>query len=145
MRFQILSVLLGVATLSAGTFPIAGTIATPQPTPISVTQNVTVGTVGQVSPNRTIRIVVLNNTSAALFAGISGGSRVELPRGANTAFAFDSTPINIFIYPAVREISLKYNTTVRGNTVTVQVTQVGGDTPGDGSVNINRSGSVYVF
>ncbi|MGH2412888.1 MAG: hypothetical protein ACRDEA_04165 [Microcystaceae cyanobacterium] len=143
MRFHSLCVLTIIAALGAGLFP-ASLTAAPRPNR-AIVQNVPVGTVGQVSPNEAIRMVIQNNTSVALFAGISGGSRVELPRGASTAFVFYSTPINVFVYPAGQAISLKYNTSVQGNTVTVQVTQVGGDTPGDGSVNINRSGAVYVF
>ncbi|GFE71405.1 hypothetical protein [Chroococcus sp. FPU101] len=144
MRFHSLSMLMGIAALGAGLFPVSLTAA-PVSNPTIVAQNVPVGTVGQVSPNQTIRVVVQNNTPVALFAGISGGTRVELPRGASTAFTFDSTPINVFVYPDGQAISLKYDTSIQGNTVTVRVTQVGGETPGDGSVNINRSGAVYVF
>lgn len=143
MRLYFLCVLTSIVALGTG-FPGSLTAA-PIPNPAIVSQKVPVGTVGRVSPEQVIRMVIQNNTSMALFAGISGGTRVELPRGASTAFAFDSTPINVFVYPDGQAISLKYNTSIQGNTVTVQVTQVGGETPGDGSVNINRSGAVYVF
>ncbi len=145
MRLYAVSILAGLTAIASGSLPAAPSLAIPAPNIPKIAQKVPVGTVGQISSNRTVRVVVLNNTSVTLFAGISGGSRVELPRGANTAFAFDSTPINVFIYPAGREISLKYNTTVQGNTVTVQVTQAGGDTPGDGAININRAGAVYIY
>lgn len=131
MRFYFLCVLTSLVALGAGNSP-ASLTAAPIPNPAIVSQKVPVGTVGQVSPDQVIRMVIQNNTSMALFAGISGGTRVELSRGASTAFAFDSTPINVFVYPDGQAISLKYNTSVQRNTITVQVTQVGGETPGDG-------------
>ncbi len=145
MRFRSLSVLLSTAVLGLGIFPIVSTIAAPQPNSPLVAQKVPVGTVGRIAPNKPVRLVVQNGTPAALFAGISGGSRVELPVSGSNAFVFDSTPVNVFVYPAGTAMSLKYATTISGNTVTVRVTQVGGDNPGDGSININTSGSVYVF
>ncbi|HEY9615197.1 MAG TPA: hypothetical protein V6C64_00045 [Microcoleaceae cyanobacterium] len=134
--------LLSMTAVGAGIIPITVTNASPRPNAAILAQT---GTVGQIVPNRTVRMVVLNATPVALFAGISGGARVELPQGASTAFAFDSTPINVFVYPAGREIGLKYNTTVQGNTVTVQVTQAVGDTPGNGAINISRSGSISIY
>ncbi|MFB2894295.1 hypothetical protein ACE1CI_15400 [Aerosakkonemataceae cyanobacterium BLCC-F50] len=145
MRFRSMSVLIGIAAFSAGILPVTMITAAPKPDSSILAQNVPVGNVGKVNPGQPIRMTVVNNTSLPLFAGISGGTRLELePQGKNT-FIFDSTPINVFVYPAQGTASLKYKTSTQGNTVTVQVTQVGGVTPGDGTINIRPSGAIYVF
>jgi hypothetical protein len=93
MRVYVGSALAGLTAIAIGSLPANPSLAIPASSSPKVTQKVPMGTVGRVSPNRTVRVVVLNNTPVALFAGISGGSRVELPRGANTAFALDSTKL----------------------------------------------------
>ncbi|MBE9227243.1 hypothetical protein IQ264_17595 [Phormidium sp. LEGE 05292] len=145
MRFRSMSVLIGIAALSTGILPVTIISATPKPHSAILAQSVPVGNVGKINPAQPIKMTVVNSTSIPLFAGISGGTRVELaPQNKNT-FIFDSTPINVFVYPAEGSASLKYKTTTEGNTVNIQVTQVGGVTPGDGAINIRPSGAIYVF
>lgn len=145
MNFRALSILVGITSLSLGFLPASLTLAKPDSNSQKIAQNVPVGIVGRVSPNQAIRMVIVNGTSAALYAGISGGSRVELPPQGSNTFIFDATPVNVFVYPTGNAISLKYNTTVQGNTVNVRVTQVGGDSPGDGAITIKPSGAIHVY
>jgi len=145
MRFRPTSVLIAIAAFSAGILPVTMIAAASQPHSSTVTQSVPPGNVGRVNPAKPIKITVINNTSVTTFAGISGGKRVRLAPKNRHTFTFNSTPINVFVYPARNNASLKYRTSTQGNNVTVQVTQVGGVTPGDGTINIRPSGAIYVF
>lgn len=141
------SSLLGITLLYAVaiTLPLTpSTVSTARALEIAQSGS-TVAPIGQINPNESVTMTIVNGTSFPLFAGISGGTRVELEQGDSTNFTFDATPINVFVYPAGQGASLKYSTTIRDNTITVQVTQVAGDTPGDGTINIRPSGSIYVF
>jgi hypothetical protein len=100
---------------------------------------------GTVNPSETVKVTIVNTTSLDLFAGISGGSRVELTPQGTTTLQFDATPINVFVYPTGPQATLQFATSVVNNVVTVQVTQIPGDTPGDGAININPLGEVDVY
>lgn len=146
MRFQLVLSLLGVTVLSTG--------LTTLPTPFSAApaqaQEIAQGgsaaaPIGQINSREPVTLKIVNSTSFPLFAGISGGTRVELEPNDDTNFTFDSTPINVFIYPATGEASLEYETTIQGNALTVRVVQGTGVTPGDSTINVRPNGSVFVF
>jgi hypothetical protein len=147
MNLQFASVIFG-ATL--GTFFVFGSaipfLGSETAQAQTRTQPTTlVGTAGTVNPTESVKVTVKNNTSIPLYSAISGGSSVELAQQGSTTFIFGSTPINVFVYPASGEASLKFDTSVQGNIVTVQVSQTSGDTPGDGAINIRPSGQVYIY
>ncbi len=148
MRFQTL-LMLGVVSLSAALLPgqmkIASAGSISAPAQAIAQTNSLVGRVGQVDAAKPVKMTVTNKTSIPLYAAISGGSSVDLAQQGSTTFTFNSTPINVFVYPVTGEASLKFNTSVQGNVVTVEVTQINSDTPGDGAINIRHSGVVYVY
>lgn len=148
MRSQIESVLLGVAVLSVGLIPahliISTTHVSAQPQAATQT-SIPIGRAGQINPLELVKVNVINDAPMDLYTAISGGARIELLRQEKTTFDFDSTPINVFAYPMTGEASLKFNTTIEGNVVTVRITQISSDTPGDGAINIKLSGEVYVY
>ncbi|MGE5656930.1 MAG: hypothetical protein ACM37W_09965 [Actinomycetota bacterium] len=145
MRFNLLSIWIGMTGLSLGIFPVPIATALPPTHSFVLAQTGQTGKVGQVSTQGAVRLVVMNQTSVALFAGISGGTRVEVTPQGKSIFVFDSTPINVFVYPAQEPISLKFETSVRANIVTVQVSQINDYPPGDSAINIRPSGDIYVY
>lgn len=98
-----------------------------------------------IDPYEPVEIIVINNTSLELFAGISGGTRVELPSQETIIVHFDATPINVFIYPASPGSTLKFNTNFEDNVVTVEVTQIEDVAPGYRAITIEPSGNAYIF
>jgi hypothetical protein len=101
--------------------------------------------VGQIDPTKPVRITFVNRTPFLVYAAISGGIRVELPPQNRTTFDFNSVPINVFAYSGGASATLKYTATLDGNSITVLVTAVPGDTPGDGAITVRPSGLVHIF
>lgn len=148
MRSKLGSVLFGVTLLGVCLIPanFVISIANADAQTQGITQNnFPIGRVGQINPLELVKINIINDTPIDLYTAISGGARIELPRQDKTTFAFDSTPINVFAYPATREASLKFDTTIEENIVTVRVSEISGDIPGDGAINIKLSGEVYIY
>lgn len=146
MHFQFVSSLLGVTVLCTG----LAAVLTPVSVATAQAQEIAQGgsaaaPIGQINPREPVTMKIVNSTSFPLFASTSGGTRVELDPNDDTDFTFDSTPINVFVYPATGEASLEYETTIQGNALTVRVVRGTGVTPGDGTINIRPSGSVFVF
>lgn len=110
IRLLLFSVgVLGVCLVPAH-FIVSTTHANAQP-PAATQTSFPVGRVGQINSRDLVKISIVNTTSIDLYTAISGGARIELPQQAKTTFDFDSTPINVFAYPASGEASLKFNTT----------------------------------
>lgn len=145
MRFNLLSILMGITALSLGLFPVPIATALPPTNSFVLAQAGQAGKVGQVPTEGAVRLAIVNQTSVALFAGISGGTRVEVTPQGKSIFVFDSTPINVFVYPTQEPISLKFDISVRANIVTVQVRQINDYPPGDSTINIRVSGDIYVY
>jgi hypothetical protein len=66
------------------------------------------------------------------------------PKEKTTA-SFESVPVSLFVYPFAQNVSTKYNTTISGNTISVEVVPLNSVTPGEGAINVNPSGTVYIF
>lgn len=153
MCSQVRSVLFGTMLLGVclvpSQFVVSGANANP---PQEITQDqeiaqddLPIGRVGQINPSEPIRITIVNNTRTDLYTGFYSGANVELPRTAKTTFAFSSTPVNVFAYPAIENAILKFTPIIEENTVTVQITEVDGDAFGNEAINIKLSGEVYVY
>lgn len=102
-------------------------------------------TVGQIDPAEPIDIVVTNGLTGALRLGFSGGPNVELDPGEAVVVSFPIVPVNLFLYPAGQEISTQQNIMIDENTIMVEVVETEDVAPGDGSINIDRAGHVYIF
>jgi hypothetical protein len=148
MRFSPTAMISGAVIFGLGYLPAqfspARAVVVPQESTIAQSDPL-VYSAGSIDPNEMVKVEVMNDTSLALYAGISGGSRVELAPQGKTTFQFDSTPINVFVYPAITEAILKYETSVTDNTIEVMVTQTSGDPPGDEAINVDPAGDVYIF
>lgn len=153
MGSQVRSVLFSITLLGVCLVPsqvvVSGANANP-PQENTQDQEITqdslpIGRVGQINPSEPIRITIVNDTRIDLYTGFYSGAKIELPRTARTTFAFSSTPVNVFAYPAIEKAILKFTPIIEGNTVTVQITEVNGDTFGNEAINIKLSGEVYVY
>lgn len=136
-----------VAISLCGSFLPFATLVMAQPKPISqssVPAAPALRSVGQVNPSSPIDVVVKNNTSAIQSAGFSGGANVKIEPGGKATLSFPSAPVNLFIYPFELGMSTKYTVTISGNTINVEVNPLNSVTPGDGALNISRTGLVYV-
>ncbi len=145
MTLRIRNLVVGIS-LCSFILPFANqVVAQTKPTPQSV-DRATSGAkaLGQVNPNSPIDVVVKNNTSVIQAAGFSGGANVKIEPGGKATLSFASIPVNLFIYPFGRSMSTKYNVTTSGNTINVEVNPLNSVTPGDGALNVSRSGMVYV-
>lgn len=100
--------------------------------------------IGQVNPSSTVDVVVTNDTSATLGVGFSGGANVKIEPGEKATVSFAVAPANLFIYPFRQSAGTKYNVTLSGNTMNVQVTPMKTVASGDSALNVSRSGMVYV-
>jgi hypothetical protein len=123
------------------------TLAMAQPKPssqMSVQTAPAMRSVGQINPNAPIDVVVKNNTSVMQSAGFSGGANVKIEPGGKATLSFASAPVNLFIYPFGPGMSTKYTVTSSENTINVEVNPLNSVTPGDGALNVSRSGMVYV-
>lgn len=98
-----------------------------------------------INPYESVEIIIVNNTSLDLFAGISGGTRVELPPQETINVHFDAPPISVFVYPISPGSTLKFNTNFEDNVVTVEVTQIEDVAPGYRAITIEPSGNAYIF
>ncbi|WP_088889910.1 hypothetical protein [Leptolyngbya ohadii] len=141
----------------AGLALLAGlpAVALPPPRleiPIEIAQEVT-QKVGQVNPNRPIRIEITNagqlDLEFALTQPVSAQRR--LPAGGEIAFGSTSTsflppPVYLMAYPEESEIAVNmYVLSTDRNVVEVVVGQQAGILPGGRTLTIDSDGSVYVF
>lgn len=133
--------------LSVSAIVLSANLAVTQTTPTirQITQNINVKTVGKVDPSQTIDVIITNNTSATLAAGFSGGSKVKIDPKDKTTVSFTDVPVNLFIYSFGENVNTKYNTKISGNTITVEVVAIDRTTVGDNSLNVYRSGAVYIY
>jgi hypothetical protein len=145
MTSNIRNLIIGIF-LCGSTLPLATLVmAQPKPVPPSSLQTApAMRSVGQVNPGSPIDVVVKNNTSVIQSAGFSGGANVKIEPGGKATLSFASAPVNLFIYPFGPGISTKYTVTSSGNTISVEVNPLNSVTPGDGALNVSRSGMVYV-
>ncbi len=100
--------------------------------------------IGQVSPNSAVDMVVTNDTSTTLGVGFSGGANVKIEPGEKATVSFVATPANLFIYPSRQSVGTKYNVTLSGNTMNVQVIPMKTVASGDSALNVSRAGMIYV-
>jgi hypothetical protein len=145
MTSNIRNLIIGIF-LCGSTLPLATLVmAQPKPVPPSSLQTApAMRSVGQVNPGSPIDVVVKNNTSVMQSAGFSGGANVKIEPGGKATLSFASAPVNLFIYPFGPGMSTKYTVTSSGNTINVEVNPLNSVTPGDGALNVSRSGMVYV-
>ncbi|MBD2681320.1 MULTISPECIES: Spy/CpxP family protein refolding chaperone [Nostoc] len=101
--------------------------------------------VTRINPQKPSQLEVINQTNVPLQYGLTTDSPKTLLPGYVTEMKYISLPSNVLIYPSHQEASLKYNVSKIGNTTIVKVRQIASDTPGDGSLAINRTGAVYVY
>ncbi|MBD2503320.1 Spy/CpxP family protein refolding chaperone [Anabaena azotica] len=101
--------------------------------------------VARINPHQPLQLEVINQTNVPLQYGLTNDSPKTLLPGNFAAMNYVALPSNVLIYPSRQEASLKYNVSKIGNTTIVQVRQIAGETPGDGSLTINRTGAVYVY
>ena len=133
--------------LSVSAIVLSTNLAVTQTTPTirQITQNTNVKTVGKVDPSQDIDVIITNNTSTTLAPGFSGGSKVKIEPKDKTTVSFTDVPVNLFIYSFGENVNTKYNTTISGNTITVEVVAIDRTTVGDNSLNVYRSGAVYIY
>lgn len=133
--------------LSVSAIVLSANLAVTQTTPTlrQITQNTSVKNVGKVDPSQTIDVIITNNTSTTLAAGFSGGSKVKIEPKNKTTVSFTDVPVNLFIYSFGENVNTKYNTTISGNSINVEVVAIDRTTVGDNSLNVYRSGAVYIY
>jgi hypothetical protein len=146
MRLSIRNLLVGMASCSAVILCTNLAVSQMAPAPRPTSPSAAPGrTVGQVDRSKPIDVMVMNNTSAPLSVGFSGGAKIKIDPKEKTTVSFESVPVSLFVYPFAQNVSTKYNTTISGNTISVEVVPLNSVTPGEGSINVNRSGTVYIF
>ncbi|BCL33923.1 Spy/CpxP family protein refolding chaperone [Nostoc sp. MS1] len=101
--------------------------------------------VARINPDQPSQLEVINQTNVPLQYGLTTDSPKTLLPGNFADMNYISLPSNVLIYPSQQEASVKYDVSKIGNTTVVKVRQVAGETPGDGSLTINRTGAVYVY
>ncbi|BAY28043.1 hypothetical protein NIES2100_78720 [Calothrix sp. NIES-2100] len=101
--------------------------------------------VARINPHKPLEVEVINQTNIPLQYSLTTDTAKTLLPGNMTNISYISAPTDVLIYPSRQEASLKYDVTKAGNTTIVKVRQIASDTPGDGSIAINRNGAVYVY
>ncbi|MBD2451945.1 hypothetical protein H6G76_33460 [Nostoc sp. FACHB-152] len=101
--------------------------------------------VARINPTQPLNLEVINQTNVPLQYGLTTTATKTVLPGNAAEMNYISAPSNVLIYPSQQEASLKYNVSKIGNTTIVKVHQVASDTPGDGSLAINRTGAIYVY
>ncbi|XGV96597.1 MAG: hypothetical protein ACAF41_28180 [Leptolyngbya sp. BL-A-14] len=101
--------------------------------------------IARINPNQATQLEVVNKTNVPLQCGLTTGATHPLLPGLSADLNDISLPANVLIYSPVPGTSLEYDVKTLANTAIVEVQQVNGDTPGDGSVAINRTGAIYIY
>jgi hypothetical protein len=109
--------------------------------------------VGQVNPNRPIRIEITNAGEADTIFSLSQPISAERRAPVGETIAFGSTqtsylppPVYLMAYPEETEIAVNiYVLSTTNNVVKVVVGQQLSDIPGGRTLTIEADGSVYVF
>jgi hypothetical protein len=101
----------------------------------------------RVNPTRPVIIQILNETSLVLEYGLTeqrGFTRIQ--PGGSSRVNTKAPPMYLVIYPAQAErVSLKFGVAVTGDNairITVQIAPKGSD--GDLSINVDKTGAIYV-
>lgn len=155
MRFNVRNLMVGVASCSVillgSNLAIAQTIPAPSS---NSTDFLSDRVVGRVNPDQSIDVMVRNSTDAILYVGFAGGSHVQLEPNDDTTISFDEAPVNLFIYASGENLETEYRATIAGNTICVEVVPKNDQIPpspgtppipGDNALNINPSGTVYIY
>lgn len=155
MRFNVRSFIVGIASCSVLLLGSNLAVAQTTPAPNSTSTDFSSDrVVGRVNPEQSIDVMVRNNTSSILYVGFSGGSHIQLEPNDDTTVSFDEAPINLFIYASGENLETEYRTTIAGNTICVEVIPKADQIspspgtppiPGDNALNINPSGTVYIY
>lgn len=155
MLFNAQNMVVGVASCS--TILLSSSLAFAQVTPApnsASTDFLADRIVGQVDPAESIDVMVKNSTAAVLYVGFSGGSHIRLEPIDETTVSFDAAPVNLFIYTFGGHLSIEYSTTIAANTIQVEVIPKNSPmpvpvgmppVPGDNALNVNPSGTVYIY
>ncbi|BAZ49322.1 hypothetical protein NIES4103_19340 [Nostoc sp. NIES-4103] len=101
--------------------------------------------VARINPHQPLQVEVINQTHIPLQYGLTTDSAKTLLPGNVAEMSYISLPTDVLIYPSQQEASLRYHVTKVGNTTIVKVRQLASDTPGDGSLAINRTGAIYIY
>ncbi|MBD2526891.1 hypothetical protein [Nostoc sp. FACHB-133] len=143
MQFKFIAVVLGTITAASLAIPMQARAAE-----FKLARTFHAGfwqPVARVNPHKPLQVEVINQTNIPLQYGLTTDSAKTLLPGNVTNISYISVPTDVLIYPSQQEASLKYKVNKVGNTTIVKVRQVASDTPGDGSLAINRTGAVYVY
>ncbi|HIK46030.1 MAG TPA: hypothetical protein IGR64_14280 [Leptolyngbyaceae cyanobacterium M65_K2018_010] len=143
-RFQAPVIGLMVGTLLVFGAGLAQSQIRPAPVP-SVPASSLPRTVGQVDTTKAIEIVVVNQVSEPISMGFSGGIKVVVNPGNEVMVSFPEAPVNLFVYPLGAQANIKYDAAVADNRITLAVTTINDVAPGDRSINVDRTGLVYIF
>jgi len=122
------------------------------PAPIELAQGVE-DRVGQVNPNRPIRIEILNAGDTSVIFSLTepvSTQRQLPPRGeisfGTTHTSFLPPPIYLLAYPETTEIGINlYVVSTANNVIEIVVGEQISDIPGERALAIEEDGSIYIF
>lgn len=105
----------------------------------------TVRIVGEVDPTEPIDIVITNVLAVPLGIGFAGGANVEVAPDETAKLTFTTVPVNLFVYPLASGMSIRSRVTIEDNTISASVLPLTSVAPGDVTLNVDGSGTVYVY
>lgn len=122
------------------------------PAPIELAQGVE-EQVGQVDPNRPIRIEILNAGDASVIFSLTEpvSTQRQLPPRGEIAFGTTHTsflppPVYLLAYPETTEIGVNlYVVSTANNVIEIVVGEQISDIPGGRALTIEEDGSIYIF
>ena len=109
--------------------------------------------VGQVNPNRPIRIEILNAGDASVIFSLTEpvSTQRQLPPRGEIAFGTTHTsflppPVYLLAYPETTEIGVNlYVVSTANNVIEIVVGEQISDIPGGRALTIEEDGSIYIF
>ncbi|MBW4444704.1 MAG: hypothetical protein KME10_26590 [Plectolyngbya sp. WJT66-NPBG17] len=149
MKFNPIPVLVGIATLSMFSNAIASDAQSTLP---NTNQNTSANTYysgywqpqARINPIDPIQVLVVNQTNFPLNFGLTTNQLQVIQPSSNSTLSTNTLPANLFIYPTVPQVSLKYTLSAVDNLITIAVEQTSSATSGNQSIWIGQTGGVYV-
>jgi hypothetical protein len=143
MKSSLFAILVALSVVS----PIASaTIAIAAPAK-SVVTNSPWQPIARITPGRPYQMQILNQTGTTLEYGstTSEFQPRKLAPGSSATVAQLPASVFMLISPVDARFNLKYTVTARNNLITVRVTQLPENQPGNTTVNVQETGGIYVY